>query len=96
MRDAPSMIVCRQLLDAGVHRIQCFDPEAIDFHRRLFGEDERIVYADRSYDALIDVDALLLLTERDAFRNIDFVKVKENMQGNVIIDGRNIWSNKKL
>lgn len=95
MRDAPSLIVCQQLLDAGVTRIQCFDPEAISFHRQLFGKDDRIIYTETAYDALAGVDALLLLTERDAFRNVDIQRVSELMQGKVVIDGRNIWQAEK-
>ncbi len=96
VRDAPSLVVCRALLDAGVKNIQCFDPEGIWFHKKLFGVDDRISYTDRWYDALEGVDALLLLTEWDAFRNPDFDKVKERMSGNIIIDGRNIRHMKTL
>jgi len=96
VRDAPSLIVCKQLLDAWVERIQCFDPEAKAFHRKLFGEDERIVYSDRSYDAVQDADALLLLTEWDEFRNVNFETIQTSMRTPVIIDWRNIWSSEWL
>jgi len=69
-----------------VERIQCFDPEAKAFHRKLFGEDERIVYSDRSYDAVQDADALLLLTEWDEFRNVNFETIQTSMRTPVIID----------
>ena len=52
---------------------------------------DQISYADSSYDALKDVDALLIATEWSAFRNPDFEKMEELMKDAIIFDGRNLY-----
>ena len=52
---------------------------------------DQISYADSSYDALKDVDALLIATEWSAFRNPDFVKMEQLMKDAIIFDGRNLY-----
>lgn len=48
-------------------------------------------YMKTSYDALDNVDVLLLLTEWDEFRSVDFARIAKLMRGKLVIDGRNIW-----
>ena len=50
-----------------------------------------IQYASNAMEAIQGADALLLLTDWDEFRSIDFTEVKEAMRGTIIGDGRNIW-----
>jgi len=50
-----------------------------------------LCYAKTSYDALCGADVLLLLTEWDEFRSVDFSRIRELMRGTLVIDGRNIW-----
>lgn len=96
VRDAPSHIVFDALLSSWVQKIQAFDPIAMDEMKHMYGDNEKIVYTERSYDAIQWADVLILLTERDEFRNVDFERILENMKWNIIIDGRNIWSRELL
>ena len=88
MRDAPSIVVIKALLDAG-SRVQAFDPEAMEEARKIFGD--RIQYTHRNYDALHGAAALLILTEWIEFRRPDFARIKSLLKQPVIFDGRNIF-----
>ena len=88
MRDAPSIVVIKALLDAG-SRVQAFDPEAMEEARKIFGD--RIQYTHRNYDALHGAAALLILTEWNEFRRPDFLRIKDLLKQPVIFDGRNIF-----
>lgn len=92
IREAPSLIVIDELLKLGVESIQCFDPVAMNNMKKQYDQEPRVQFVQENYSALQDVDALLLLTERDEFRMPNFEKIKLLMRGNVLIDGRNIWS----
>jgi len=91
IRDAPSIDVIHKLLDLWVSQIQAFDPVAMTHMERLFHDEAKILFTANNYDALKWVDALIVLTEWDEFRNVDFDRVTDFMDGNVVIDGRNIW-----
>ncbi len=93
MRDAPAITVIERLLAAGA-QVKAFDPEATDEARKLFGE--RILYAQRNYDALDGASALLILTEWNEFRRPDFQRVKDLLKEPVIFDGRNIYDPAEL
>ena len=69
IREAPSLYIIDALLDLGADII-AYDPEAINNVKGLIGD--KIKFAENSYDALKDVDALLIATEWSAFRNPDF------------------------
>jgi len=93
MRDAPSIVVIKALLDAG-SRVQAFDPEAMEEARKIFGD--RIQYTHRNYDALHGAAALLILTEWNEFRRPDFARIKSLLKQPVIFDGRNIFDPEDL
>jgi len=80
-------------LSAGAE-VVAYDPAAMETTRALLGD--RITYAENMYDALTDTDALVLVTEWKAFRRPDFSRIKATMRSVAILDGRNIWSPKKL
>jgi UDPglucose 6-dehydrogenase len=88
MRDAPSIVVIEALLKAGA-AIQAFDPEATEEAKKIFGD--RILYANRNYEALSGASALLVLTEWNEFRRPDFQRIKTLLKQPVIFDGRNIY-----
>jgi UDPglucose 6-dehydrogenase len=88
MRDAPSITVIEDLLQAGAE-VHAFDPEAMEEARKVFGE--RIRYAARNYDALAGAAALLILTEWNEFRRPNFRRIKQLLKNPVIFDGRNIY-----
>ena len=88
IREAPSLYIIDALLDLGAEII-AYDPEAINNVKGLIGD--KIKFAENSYDALKDVDALLIATEWSAFRNPDFSKMQELMKSPIIFDGRNLY-----
>lgn len=88
MRCAPSVVVIRRLIEAGA-QVVVYDPVAMDECRRLLGDD--VKYASDMYEALVDADALALLTEWKQFRLPSWALVKKAMTGNLIVDGRNIY-----
>jgi len=62
----------------------------------LFWNNEKVIFTENNYDALQNSDWLIILTEWDEFRMPNFKKMKELMNGNIIIDGRNIWDKKEV
>ena len=88
IREAPSLYIIDALLDLGADII-AYDPEAVNNVKGLIGD--KIKFAENSYDALKDVDALLIATEWSAFRNPDFSKMQELMKSPIIFDGRNLY-----
>ena len=93
MREAPSITIIKALLEKGA-KIQAYDPKAMQTAKSHFGN--KITYANNSYDALENADALLLLTEWNEFRRPDFDKIKSLLKSSVIFDGRNQYNKKSL
>lgn len=93
MREAPSLVLINKLLDAGC-RVQVYDPVAMpECHRRL---EDKVVYGRDMYDAAVDADALLLVTEWKAFRLPSWPTLKRIMRSPVIFDGRNIYEAEEI
>jgi UDPglucose 6-dehydrogenase len=88
MREAPAITIIERLLQAGA-KVQAFDPEAMKVAKGIFGN--RLVLADRSYDALKGADALAVVTEWNEFREPDFARMRKLLRSPVIFDGRNIY-----
>jgi UDPglucose 6-dehydrogenase len=88
IREAPALYMIEKLTAAGVD-VVAYDPEAMDNVKRLLGN--QITFTDDSMDALNGVDALLICTEWQVFRNPDFADMKSRMAGHVIFDGRNLY-----
>ncbi len=89
MREAPSVVVIRGLLDAGA-KVTAYDPEAAEECRRHHLGD-RIDYADVPMAALEGADGLVLITEWNEFRRPDFEAVKAALRTPTVFDGRNIY-----
>jgi UDPglucose 6-dehydrogenase len=90
MREAPSRVIVQGLLDRGAS-VSAYDPVATHEAQRIFGEDSRIRYADSPMAALVDADALLIVTEWKEFRSPDFDGIRTRLRHPVIIDGRNMY-----
>lgn len=95
VREASALVVCRRLIGLGA-RINAFDPEAKDTFKHRFGEHEMLSYSATNYDALKDVDALIICTEWNEFRAPNFDRMKSLMKQPLIFDGRNTFSPEKM
>jgi UDPglucose 6-dehydrogenase len=94
MREAPSLILIKELLDAGC-KVKAFDPIAINESKRRLGENT-IGYGIDLYDTVNDADALMVVTEWKEFRMPSWQAIAKVMRGNVVIDGRNIYAAEDL
>jgi len=90
MRAAPSRELIADLLKAGA-TVAAYDPVAIGEARRVFGDENRLSYAENSMAALENADALVIVTEWKEFRSPDFVAIKNALKAPVIFDGRNLF-----
>jgi len=88
MREAPSLVIIKKLLEAGAH-VKAYDPVAMNEARHILGD--RIVYSEDQYEALIDADCLMLITEWPEFKFPNFNIVRKLLNEPVIFDGRNIY-----
>ena len=93
MREAPALVLVDKLLKAGC-QVRVYDPAAMKEARRRFGES--VYYSRDMYDALLDADALLLVTEWKEFRLPTWGVIKKTMNRAVIFDGRNIYDKQEL
>lgn len=93
MREAPALVLIEKLRKAGCV-VRAYDPAAMGESKRRIGDT--IFYACDMYDALLDADALMLVTEWKEFRLPAWGVVKKTMKQPVILDGRNIYDAKGL
>ncbi len=99
MREAPSKVILHELIAAGAN-VVAYDPVASEIaHQELpkdWFENGHLKLAEHQYEALPDVDALILVTEWKPFNNPDFEKMKNLMKSHVIFDGRNQYEPKLM
>lgn len=88
IREAPALYMIDELVKNGAS-ITAYDPEAMPNVKGQIGD--KINYADNQYDALLDADALIILTEWSVFRTPQMEKLKKSLKNNVIFDGRNLY-----
>ena len=88
IREAPALYTIDKLLSAGA-TIKVYDPEAMDNVREIYGN--KIQFCEDQYEALIDADALGIVTEWSVFRTPSFSAMKEIMKEHIIFDGRNLY-----
>jgi len=88
IRFAPSVFIIGKLLERGF-QIKAYDQEATDNMKKIFAN--KITYCRDPYEAVSKVDALIIITEWNEFRQIDLNKVKKLMSNPTIFDGRNIY-----
>jgi UDPglucose 6-dehydrogenase len=94
MRESPSIVIIDELLAAGA-KVKAYDPIAMKEAQHIYIGD-KITYAKDSYDALVDADALLLVTEWSEFRIPSWSAVAKLLHNKVIFDGRNIYEKEYL
>ena len=93
MREAPALITIKSLLDAG-GIVKVFDPIAMNECKRRIGDV--VIYTTDMYDAVLDADALLVLTEWKQFRLPSWRVVVKSMNKPLVIDGRNIYDMEEM
>ena len=93
MREAPSLILIDLLLEKGV-TVKVYDPIAMDECKRRVGD--RVIYCKDMYDATVDADALMLVTEWKEFRMPSWGVLNKSMVNHVVIDGRNIYDREEI
>ena len=87
MRESPSIVVINELLKDNLI-IKANDPKSMDNAKIIFGD--KIKYFENEFDTVKGADILIILTEWNEYRNIDINRIKKLMNGNIIIDTRNI------
>ena len=93
MREAPALVLIDKMLKAGCN-VRVYDPIAMEECKRKIGDV--VYYAHDIYDAILDADALMLLTEWKEFRLPTWPVILKAMKGNVVLDGRNIFEQKEI
>ncbi|WBX70744.1 UDP-glucose dehydrogenase family protein [Tenacibaculum retecalamus] len=92
MRESPAIYVIKELVERGAN-IVAYDPKAMDEAKHFYLKDvSNIVYAESKYEALQQVDAMILLTEWKEFRSPDFLEIKNLLKTPIIFDGRNQYN----
>ncbi|WP_288937621.1 UDP-glucose/GDP-mannose dehydrogenase family protein [Sphingomonas sp. GV3] len=87
MRDAPAIAIAQALGDAGV-TVRAYDPEGMDAAKRMMPD---LAYCSDAYEAAQGADAVVIVTEWDAFRALDLARLKQTMAAPVLVDLRNIY-----
>lgn len=93
IRESAAIDVIQQLVAVGAH-VRAFDYQATDAARQVL--PDTVFYAEDPYDAARDASAILVVTEWKEFKELDWVKIKSLMQGQLVFDGRNLLKPKTM
>ena len=93
MREAPALVLIDKILESGA-MVKVYDPVAVTECRRRVRD--LVEYATGMYDAVLDADALMLVTEWKEFRLPSWAVIKKTMEKPVVLDGRNIYDKKEM
>ena len=93
MREAPALVLIEELLGAGAEVI-AHDPVAMHETERRIGRT--ITYAESSYAALVDADALIVVTDWNEYRHPDFERIRTTLRTPIVVDGRNLYDAQKM
>jgi UDPglucose 6-dehydrogenase len=93
MREAPSRVIIAKLLEAGA-KVRAYDPVSLHEAERIFNDS--IEFAKDQYDALVDADALVIVTEWSEFKFPNFRVIKKLLKNPAVFDGRNIYDAKEM
>lgn len=92
MRDAPSIAIVQALLDGGAD-VHVFDPEGMEAAKAVLGP---VTYGKSPYEIATGAEAIVVVTEWDEFRALDFRRLKQEMKAPVIVDLRNIYKSDEM
>lgn len=90
IREAPSLVVIKSLLEAGA-TVSMYDPVASQGVCDHFNNTENLIAETEAFDALEGADGLIICTEWKVFKAPDFTKIKQKLAEPVIFDGRNLY-----
>ena len=93
MRDAPALAILPVLLEKGA-KIRAHDPEGMDEAKKLLPDG--IEYMDGPYEAIEGADAVVLMTEWNAYRGLDLERINAAMNGHVFVDLRNVYEPEQM
>ncbi|WP_165022546.1 MULTISPECIES: UDP-glucose dehydrogenase family protein [unclassified Dysgonomonas] len=93
MREAPALVLIDKIIKAG-GKVRTYDPVAMEEARHKLGDT--VVYAKDIYDATLDADAILMVTEWNEFRLPTWEVIKKTMKKPVVFDGRNIYNKQEM
>lgn len=93
MREAPALVLIDELQKAGCN-VRVYDPAAMEECKRRLGDT--IYYARDMYEAVLDADALMLVTEWKEFRLPSWAVIRKTMAQQIVLDGRNIYEKKEM
>lgn len=93
MREAPALVLIDHLTRCGA-TVKVYDPVAMNECRRRL--EDKVIYCKDMYEAAVDADALLLVTEWNEFRIPSFAALKRIMTRKVLLDGRNIYDREEV
>ena len=92
MRDSPSLAIVSALLGAGA-TIKAYDPEGMDEAKRMMPD---IIYCEDTYATMDGADVLVIVTEWNEFRSLDFDRIKGLLSAPILVDLRNIYTPEDL
>jgi UDPglucose 6-dehydrogenase len=96
MREAPSLVIINNLLEKGA-RIKASDPASLaEAKWRFSNNGDFLSFFFFLYEAMKDADALVIITEWNQYRNLDFDRVKKQLKTPVLFDLRNIYKRASL
>ena len=92
LREAPALSIAQELMDAGA-AVRAYDPAALEEASKT---SPRLTPCPNAYETARDADALVLMTEWNEFRNLDFAKLKTLMRRPLLIDLRNVYESSRV
>ncbi|MFH1058304.1 MAG: UDP-glucose/GDP-mannose dehydrogenase family protein [Pseudomonadota bacterium] len=92
MRDAPSLVILPELIKDGV-AVRAYDPAGMDEAKKYI---DGLVYCANAYETAQEADCLVILTEWNQFRNLDWARMKQAMKGRVVVDMRNVYNPQRV
>jgi len=93
LRGAASVKLIHKLLEQQI-KIKVYDPVALEEARKIFGD--KIIYCNSLDQSTENSNAIVLVTEWDEFRNVNFSELGKNMKNKILFDGRNIYEPESL
>lgn len=96
MREAASITIIQELTKMGA-KVKVYDPKAMEQAKSCYLVDNHAVeYCQSKYTALVDSDAMILVTEWKEFKAPDFIEIKKRLKHPVLFDGRNQYNEKQM